>query len=153
MPNEHRARMDATGRRVAVVASRFNDFVTGRLVEGAVDCLRAHGVEDGAIEVYWVPGAFEIPQMAARVARGGQCDGIVALGTLVRGETAHFDLLAGAVTTALERLGTEGKVPLTFGVITADTMEQAIDRAGGKHGHAGRQAAQALVEMMDLWRD
>jgi 6,7-dimethyl-8-ribityllumazine synthase len=153
MPSERRARMDATGRRVAVVAARFNDFVTRRLVEGAVDTLRAHGIEDGAIEVYWVPGAFEIPQMAAKIARDGRCDGIVTLGALVRGETAHFDVLAGAVTTALERLGTETQAPIAFGVITADTMEQAIDRAGGKHGHAGRQAAQALVEMMDLWRD
>jgi 6,7-dimethyl-8-ribityllumazine synthase len=153
MPSERRARMDATGRRVAVVAARFNDFVTRRLVEGAVDTLRAHGIEDGAIEVYWVPGAFEIPQMAAKIARGGRCDGIVTLGALVRGETAHFDVLASAVTTALERLGTETQAPIAFGVITADTMEQAIDRAGGKHGHAGRQAAQALVEMMDLWRD
>lgn len=152
MPNEHRARMDASGRRVAVVAARFNDFVTRRLVEGALETLHACGIEDGAVDVYWVPGAFEIPQMTARLARGGQCDGIVTLGALVRGETAHFDVLASAVTTALERLGTEARVPVSFGVITADTMEQAIDRAGGKHGHAGRQAAQALVEMMDLWR-
>ena len=152
MATEHRARMDATGRRVAVVVSRFNDFVTRRLAEGAVESLRAHGVEEGGIDVYWVPGAFELPQMAAQVARERRADGIVCLGALIRGETAHFDVLAAAVCAALERLGTEGTMPVAFGVITADTMEQAIDRAGGKHGHAGRQAAQSLVEMMDLWR-
>ena len=152
MPNEYRARLDGNGRRVAIVVSRFNDFVTRRLVDGAVDCLRSHGVDDNAIDVYWVAGSFELPQFAGKLVRDERCDGIVCLGALVRGETAHFDVLANSVASALESLGTGGPVPVTFGVITADTMEQAIDRAGGKHGNAGWNAALSVVEMMSHWR-
>jgi 6,7-dimethyl-8-ribityllumazine synthase len=152
MPRELRARLDGSGRRVAIVASRFNDFVTRRLVDGAVECLTGHGVEDGAIDVYWVAGSFELPQLAARIARAGRADGIVCLGALIRGETIHFDVLASSVASALESLGVEGDVPVTFGVITADTMEQAVDRAGGKHGNVGWNAALSLVEMMSHWQ-
>jgi len=153
MPNERRAKLDANGKRVAIVVSRFNDFVTRRLVDGAVDCLVSHGAADGDIDVYWVAGAFELPQLAARVSRARKADGIVCLGALVKGETIHFDVLASSVGSALENLGTTGPVPVTFGVITADTMEQAIDRAGGKHGNAGWSAALSLVELMGLWED
>jgi 6,7-dimethyl-8-ribityllumazine synthase len=148
MPEEHRARLDATGKRIAIVVSRFNDFVTKRLVEGAVDCLISHGAKDSEIEVYWVAGAFELPQMASRIVRKERADGIVCLGALVRGETIHFDVLASSVASAIERIGTDGDVPVGFGVITADTMEQAIDRAGGKHGNVGWNSALAVIEMM-----
>jgi len=152
MPNHRRARLDGTGCRVAIVVSRFNDFVTRRLVDGAAECLSAHGVADDAIDVYWVGGAFEIPQLAARIAREGRAEGVVTLGALIRGETAHFEVLATSVADAIERVGESGDVPVTFGVITCDSMEQAIDRAGGKHGNVGWNAALALVEMMSHYR-
>lgn len=153
MVNERRGRLEGAGKRVAVVVSRFNDVVTKRLVEGAVDCLRAHGVEDDSITVYWVAGAFEIPQLAGRLIRGRAADGIVCLGALVRGETIHFDVLAHSVASSLASLGARGEIPLTFGVLAADTMEQAFDRAGGKHGNAGWSAAQSLLDLLDLWRE
>lgn len=152
MVNEHRGRLDGSGRRVAVVVSRFNDVVTRRLLDGALECLRAHGVEDGSIDVHWVAGAFEIPQMAGRLSRSRAADGIVCLGALVRGETIHFDVLANAVASSLSALGSRGEVPLSFGVLTADSMEQAFDRAGGKHGNAGWNAAQSLLELIDQWQ-
>jgi 6,7-dimethyl-8-ribityllumazine synthase len=152
MPNHKRARLDGTGCRVSIVVSRFNDFVTRRLVEGAVECLSAHGVDDASIDVYWVGGAFEIPQLAAKLARDERADGVVTLGALIRGETAHFEVLATSVADAVERVGERGDVPVTFGVITCDTMEQAIDRAGGKHGNVGWNAALTLVEMMSHYR-
>lgn len=152
MPNEKRARLDASGRRVAVVASRFNEVVTRRLVEGAVESLRAHGVADGDIAVYWVAGAFEVPQLAARVAREKKADGVVWTGAIIRGETDHFDVLSRAVTQAIETAALETGVPMTLAVLTTDTLEQAVDRAGGKHGNAGWNAAVALVELMAQFR-
>lgn len=151
MPNEHRARLNASGRRVAIVASRFNEHITRRLVDGAVDCIVAHGGTDGDVDVYWVNGAFELPQAAARLAREGGFDGIIAAGCLIRGETLHFEVLARSVGSALESLALESGVPLAFGVLTVDTTDQAIERSGGKHGNAGWNAALALVEMIGLW--
>jgi 6,7-dimethyl-8-ribityllumazine synthase len=148
MPNEHRARLDATGRRVAVVASRFNEVVTRRLVEGAVDGLRAHGVGDDAIDVYWVAGAFEIPQLAAGLARAKKTDGVVWAGAIIRGETSHYDVLSKTVTESIESAALATGVPMTLAVLTTDTLDQAVDRAGGKHGNAGWNAAVALVELM-----
>jgi len=152
MANEYRVKLDGSGRRVGIVVSRFNDFVTRRLVDGAVDCLRSHGVEEASIDVYWVAGSFELPQMAAKLSRDGRCNGIVCLGALVRGETTHFDVLANSVASALQSLAVEGPAPITFGVITAENMEQAVDRAGGKHGNMGWNAALSLVEMMSHYR-
>lgn len=152
MPNEHRARLDASGRRVAVVASRFNDLVTRRIVEGAVEGLRAHGVADDAIDVYWVSGAFEIPQLAARLAREKKVDGVVWAGAIIRGETSHYDVLSKTVTESIESAALGTGVPMTLAVLTTDTLEQAVDRAGGKHGNAGWNAAVALVELMFQFR-
>jgi len=151
MPNNHRARLDASGRRVAIVASRFNEHVTRRLVDGAVDCLVSHGAADGDIDVYWVNGSFELPQAAARLARSRKADGIVCVGALIRGETPHFDVLARTVGSSLASLALAEDTPLTFGVLTVDTTEQAVERAGGKNGNAGWNAAQALVELLGLW--
>jgi 6,7-dimethyl-8-ribityllumazine synthase len=153
MPNEARGRFDATGRRVAVVASRFNEVVTKRLVEGAVDALRQHGVAPEAIDIYWVAGAFEVPQLAAKVARDGSADGVVWAGAIVRGETDHYDVLAQTVVQAIESAALSTGVPMTLAVLTTDTLEQAIDRAGGKHGNAGWNAAVALVELMSQFRN
>lgn len=152
MPNEHRARLDASGRRVAVVASRFNDLVTKRIVEGAVEGLKAHGVADDGIDVYWVSGAFEVPQLAARIAREKKVDGVVWAGAIIRGETSHYDVLANTVTGAIESAALATGVPMTLAVLTTDTLEQAVDRAGGKHGNAGWNAAVALVELMFQFR-
>jgi 6,7-dimethyl-8-ribityllumazine synthase len=143
--------LDARGRRVAIVASRFNEHVTRRLVDGAVDCLVAHGASDDAIDVYWVSGAFELPQAAARIARGRKADGVICVGALIRGETPHFDVLSRTVGSALESLAVANDTPLTFGVLTVDTTEQAVERAGGKNGNAGWNAALALVELLGLW--
>jgi len=152
VPNEKRARLDAGGRRVAVVASRFNEVVTRRLVEGAVDSLRAHGVADDDIAVYWVSGAFEVPQLAARVARELKADGVVWAGAIIRGETDHYEVLSRTVTEAIETTALKTGVPMTLAVLTTDTLEQAVDRAGGKHGNAGWNAAVALVELMAQFR-
>jgi 6,7-dimethyl-8-ribityllumazine synthase len=151
MPNEHRARLNASGRRVAIVASRFNEHVTRRLVDGAVDCLVAHGASQGDIDVYWVNGSFELPQTASRLARAKEFDGIIAAGCLIRGETLHFEVLARSVGSALESIAVDSGVPLTFGVLTVDTTDQAVERAGGKHGNAGWNAALSLVELLGLW--
>ena len=152
MAREVRGRFDAGGRRVAVVASRFNDVVTKRLVEGAVAALEQHGVASDAIVIYWVAGAFEVPQLAAKVARDGGVDGIVWAGAIVRGETDHYDVLSKTVTQAIESAAVSTGVPMTLAVLTTDTLDQAIDRAGGKHGNAGWNAAVALVELMSQFR-
>jgi 6,7-dimethyl-8-ribityllumazine synthase len=151
--NEVRGRFDATGRRVAVVASRFNETVTKRIVEGAVEALRQHGVAPDAIDIYWVAGAFEVPQLAAKLAREGKADGIVWAGAIIRGETDHYDVLSRTVTQAIESAALSTGVPMTLAVLTTDTLEQAIDRAGGKHGNAGWNAAVALVELMSQFRN
>jgi len=152
MGAEHRARLDGSGRRVAVVASRFNDVVTKRLVDGAVEGLKAHGVGDDAIDVYWVAGAFEIPQLASQLAREKKADGVVWTGAIIRGETSHYDVLAKTVTESIERAALDTGVPMTLAVLTTDTLDQAVDRAGGKHGNAGWNAAVALVELMVQFR-
>ena len=152
MAREVRGRFDAGGRRVAVVASRFNEVVTQRLVEGAVAALEQHGVASDAIVIYWVAGAFEVPQLAAKVARDGGVDGIVWAGAIVRGETDHYDVLSRTITQAIESAAVSSGVPMTLAVLTTDTLEQAIDRAGGKHGNAGWNAAVALVELMSQFR-
>ena len=150
MPIQHEGKLDARGKKVAIVASRFNDFVTYRLVEGAVDCFSRHGVEDSSLHVYWVPGSFEIPQLTEKLAQSKQFDGVVCLGTLIRGETHHFEVLAGSVVKALAEISLRSPIPIVHGLITADSPDQAMDRAGGKAGNKGWDGALALVEMMNL---
>lgn len=147
----HEGRLDASGKKVAIVASRFNELVTNRLLEGALDCLHRHGADEDAVDVYWVPGSFEVPQMARKIAGGGRYDGMLCLATLIRGETAHFDLLAGTVVRSLDRLAAQAGLPVTMGVVAAESMEQAMERAGAKQGNKGWQGALALIEMMKLW--
>ncbi len=150
MPNEHRALLNAKGKRVVIVVSRFNENVTRRLVEGAVDCLVRHGADESNIDVYWVSGSFELPQAAARVLKRTKADGALCLGALIRGETSHFDVLASTVARSIDTLAVGSDVPIAFGVITADTLEQAIDRAGGKHGNQGWNSALSLIDLMNL---
>lgn len=144
--------LDAKGIRIALVVSRFNDVVTSRLLAGAEDCLERHGGTADERTVVRVPGSWEIPQAARRLAKSGQYDAIVALGALVRGETAHFDLLAAEVAKGLAQVGRESGLPVIFGVLTTDTVEQAMDRAGAKLGNKGWEAAQSAVEMVNLFR-
>ncbi len=139
------------GRKVAIVASRFNDFITARLVEGAMDALSRHGVADKDITVYRVPGAFEIPSVARKVATAANADGIICLGAVIRGSTPHFDYVASEVSKGVALVGLEARMPVVFGVLTTDTIEQAVERAGTKAGNKGFDAAMALLEMMDLY--
>ena len=134
------------GRRFAVAAARFNELVVSKLVEGAVACLRAHGVAEDDLEVAWVPGAFELPLAARMLAATGTYDAVVCLGAVIRGETAHFDHVAGQAALGIRTAAEDTGVPVIFGVLTTDTLEQAIDRAGGKHGNKGWDAAMAALE-------
>ena len=148
MPKIHEGSFDATGLRFALLASRFNALVVDRLVEGATDALRRHGAKDDDLELFRVPGTWELPQLAAAVARSGRFDGIVAMGCLIRGGTSHYDLLAAEVTKGLAQVAQESRVPLTFGVLTTENIEQAIERAGTKAGNKGFDAAMACVELV-----
>lgn len=152
MPPIIEGHLDAKGMKIAVVASRFNDVVTSRLVEGALDSLTRHGADPNHVTLVRVPGSFELPQMAAKLAGLGRYDAVVALGCLIRGETAHFDLLASAAVKGLAQAAVASGVPVIFGVLTCDTMDQAIDRAGGKAGNKGWDAAAAAIEMVSLYR-
>jgi 6,7-dimethyl-8-ribityllumazine synthase len=152
MPPTIEGHLDAKGLKVALIASRFNEFVTARLLEGALDALVRHGADPKNLTVIRAPGSFELPQVAAKVASQGQHDAIVALGCLIRGETPHFDLIAAEATKGLSQAGVSSGVPVAFGVLTCDTMEQAIDRAGGKAGNKGWDAAVAAIEMVSLFR-
>ncbi len=145
-------KLNAEGLRFALVASRFNNFFTDKLVEGAIDCLIRHGAVEEKISVSLVPGSFEIPYVASRVARSGNYDAVICLGAVIRGDTPHFDYIAAEVSKGIARLGMDTDVPVIFGVITADTLEQAIERAGTKAGNKGWDAALTAIEMVNLYK-
>lgn len=145
-------RMDGTGLRVGIVVARFNEFVTRPLLDGALDTLRRHGVADGDIDVAWVPGSFEIPLVARRMATGGRYDAVICLGAVIRGQTPHFEYVAANMASGIARAGYESGVPVIFGVLTTNTVEEAVDRAGAKAGNKGRDAALAAIEVADLLR-
>lgn len=136
--------------RIAIVASRFNGAITEQLVAGAVDCLKRHGIEESAIELVRVPGAFEMPLVAKRLARRKTLQAIIALGAIIRGATPHFDLVAQNTASGLARVALDEDIPIIFGVLTTDTIEQAVERAGTKHGNKGFDAALAALEMVHL---
>jgi 6,7-dimethyl-8-ribityllumazine synthase len=138
------------GRRIAVVVSRFHEHVTSRLLEGALAGLRSHGVADEAVDVAWVPGAFEIPLVAKRLASTGDYDSLICLGAVVRGETAHFDLIAAEAARGAAEVGRETGVPVIFEVLATESLADAEARAGGPHGNKGWDAAEAALEMADL---
>ena len=146
------AKLDAQGLRFALVVSRFNEALTSRLEAGAVDCLLRHGADEQSITVFRVPGAWEIPMLAAKLAASGAYDAIISLGVLVRGGTPHFDLIAAEVAKGLAGAALSSGVPLTFGVVTAENLEQAVERAGTKLGNKGWDAALAAVEMARLYQ-
>ena len=144
--------LSARDVRVACVAARFNDFVVEPLLRGALDALNRHGVTDKQIEIVRVPGAFEIPIVARKLALSRRYDAIIALGAVIRGDTPHFDYVAGECASGLARVALESDVPVVFGVLTTDTVEQATDRAGGKAGNKGADAALTAIEMVSLLR-
>ena len=149
-PVTHQGRLSAGGFRFALVSSRWNDFLTARLVEGALDALARLGADEGAVEHFRVPGSFEIPLAALKAAQSGRFDAVVCLGTVIRGQTPHFEYVAGEVTKGVAHVGLQTGVPVLYGIVTADTLEQAIDRAGVKAGNKGFEAAMSAVEMVNL---
>jgi len=145
--------LSGQGLRFAIVASRFNGFITEKLLAGAQDTLRRHGVAEADIDVAWVPGAFEIPLAAQKLAQRGQYAGVIALGAVIRGATAHFDHVSNQASRGVGQVMQETGVPVGFGVLTTDTIEQAIERAGTKMGNAGAQAALSALEMANLLKE
>lgn len=143
--------LSAQGLRFAIVVSRFNEFITSRLLEGAVDALLRHGAEEELIEVFKVPGAFEIPITARKLAQTGRYDSVICLGAVIKGETPHYKYVAGITAQGIARVGLETGVPVIFGIVTAETIEQAIERAGAKAGNRGVEAAISAIEMANLF--
>lgn len=151
MPLQVHGKMVIEGKaRFGIVAARFNEFLTNKLVEGAVDVLVRHGAQDNNITIVWVPGSYEIPLVAQRMARSKQYDAVICLGCVIRGHTPHFDYLAAEVSKGIAQVSLDTGLPVTFGIITADTLEQAIERAGTKAGNKGADAAAGAIEMMNL---
>jgi 6,7-dimethyl-8-ribityllumazine synthase len=148
----HQGRLKAEGFRYAIVASRWNDFLTAKLVEGALDALERLGADENSVEIFKVPGAFEIPMITQKVALSRRYDAVICVGAVLRGQTPHFDYVAGEATKGISQVAMQSGIPIAYGIITADTLEQAIDRAGVKAGNKGFEAAQTAVEMVNLYR-
>lgn len=144
-------RLNGKGRRIGIVVSRFNELVTKQLLEGALDCLTRHGVQDDDVTVAWVPGAWEIPAAAARLLDTGRYEAVIALGCVIRGSTPHFDYVCNGVANGLSQLAATSGMPVIFGVLTTDTIDQALERAGTKAGNKGWDSALAAIEMTDLF--
>jgi len=153
MPGIIEAKLDASGKKYAIIVARFNDFITDRLTGGAIDALVRHGAEDGDIEIIKVPGAFEIPLIAKRAAARGKYDAIICLGAVIRGATPHFEYVSGEAAKGIAVVSLETGVPVIFGVLTTDTIEQAIERAGSKAGNKGVEAAMSAIEMANLIKE
>ncbi|MFA5055802.1 MAG: 6,7-dimethyl-8-ribityllumazine synthase [Dehalococcoidia bacterium] len=150
MNKKYEGNLVGAGLKFGLVVSRFNEFITGKLLEGAEDALARHGVKPADIDVIWAPGAFEIPLVAKKTAEKGKYSAVICLGAVIRGGTPHFDYIAAEVTKGVAQVGLETGVPVIYGVITADTLEQAIERAGTKMGNAGFNAATSAIEMANL---
>lgn len=153
MPNIIESKLRADGKKFAIVVSRFNDFITDRLTGGAVDVLVRSGAEDNDIDIVKVPGAFEIPLIAQKLAAKGKYDAIICLGAVIRGATPHFDYVCAEVTKGIAMVGMEAVIPVIYGIVTTDTIEQAIERAGTKAGNKGCDAAHTAIEMANLMGD
>jgi len=147
---QHEGHLTAKGFRFGIIVSRFNEFISSKLLSGAFDVLRRHDAQDENIEVFWVPGAFEIPLVAKKVARSGRYDAVICLGAVIRGGTPHFEYVASEVAKGIALVGLETEIPVMFGIITSDTLEQAIERAGTKAGNKGWDAALGAIEMVNL---
>ncbi len=153
MPRVSEGELSAKGFKFALIVSRFNDFVSARLVDGAVDALTRHGAKEDQLHIIKVPGAFEIPAVAGRLAKSGNYDAIICLGAVIRGSTPHFEYVAAEVSKGIATVALDSGIPVTFGVLTTDTLEQAIERAGSKAGNKGWEAAMAAIEMVNLFKE
>lgn len=151
MPHIHQGNWSAKGKRFAILASRWNEFISDKLIEGALDALAKSGAEDGAIEIFRCPGAFELPGLARRLADSGKFDALVCLGVVIRGATPHFDVIVNQVTRGIAGIAAEAKLAIGFGVLTCDSIEQAIERSGSKGGNRGSDATMAAIEMANLF--
>lgn len=145
-------KIDATGLKVAIVVSRFNEFITNKLLGGAMDCLKRNNADEANITVAWVPGSFEIPAVAKLLATSNKYDAVICLGAVIRGSTPHFDFVAAEVSKGIAAISLSSKMPVIFGVLTTDTIEQAIERAGAKSGNRGFDAAMSAIEMANLYK-
>lgn len=143
----------AKGLKVGIIVGRFNEFIGSKLLSGAVDTLRRHGMDEDDISVAWVPGAFEIPLIAKKMAKSGKYDAIICLGAVIRGATAHFEYVSAEVSKGIASVGLETELPVAFGVLTVDSIEQAIERAGTKAGNKGSEAAASVIEMVNLIKE
>ena len=153
MPRILEGKLSAEGFSFAIIVSRFNDFISSKLVEGAVDGLRRHGASEEQISLIKVPGAFEIPITAKKLAESGKYNAIICLGAVIRGATPHFEYVAAEVSKGIASVALESKIPVTFGILTTDNLEQAIERAGSKSGNKGLDAAIAAMEMVNLFKE
>ena len=152
-PSVHEGRLNAEAFRFAIVASRWNELISARLVEGALDGLKRLGAKEANVNIYRVPGAFEIPLLAMRLGQSRRFDAIICLGTIIRGQTPHFDYIASEVARGISHAGLTTGLPVVFGIVTADTVDQAIDRAGVKLGNKGFEAAMTAVELVNLYKE
>lgn len=151
-PKTHQGILSAKGFRFAIIAARWNDFLTSKLVEGALDALERLGASESDVEIFKVPGSFELPLTALKVASGNRFDAVICLGAVIRGETPHFDYVAGEAAKGTAQAAMQTGIPVLFGVVTADTLEQAINRAGVKSGNKGFEAAMSAIELVNLYR-
>jgi len=152
LPKVYEGHLIGQGLKVGLVVGRFNEFITSKLLSGALDSLNRHGVTDDNVEIAWVPGAFEVPMVAKKLAQTNKYDAVICLGSVIRGATPHFDYVAAEVSKGIAKVGIDADVPVIFGIITADTIEQAIERAGTKSGNKGWDAAVTAIEMANLMR-
>jgi 6,7-dimethyl-8-ribityllumazine synthase len=150
MPNIIEGQYQAKGKKFGIVASRFNEFITSKLVGGALDALKRHGVPDDAVTIAWAPGSFELPLVAQKMAESGKYDAVIALGAVIRGATPHFDYVAAEAAKGIGQVTLKTGLPVIFGILTTDSIEQAIERAGTKSGNKGADAAMAAIEMVHL---
>ncbi|MCA1624753.1 MAG: 6,7-dimethyl-8-ribityllumazine synthase [Acidobacteria bacterium] len=151
-PKVHQGLLTAAGFRFAIIASRWNDFLTSKLVEGALDALERLGADEKSIEIFKVPGSFELPLTALKVAQGGRFDAVICIGTVIRGETPHFEYVAGEAAKGVAQASMQTGIPVLFGVVTTDTLEQAINRTGVKSGNKGFEVAMSAVELVNLYK-
>ncbi|MFQ5720941.1 MAG: 6,7-dimethyl-8-ribityllumazine synthase [Candidatus Aminicenantales bacterium] len=149
----YQGKLQAKGLKIGLIVSRFNQFISDRLLEGALDALQKLGAEDKDLSVYKVPGSFEVPLMAKKLAQTGKVEGLICLGTLIRGDTPHFDFLSAEVTKGLAQISVEEGIPIAFGILTVENIEQGIERAGTKAGNKGYEAALSLVETISLIKE
>ena len=153
MGRKYEGSFDAGGKRIAIVGSRFNDFFTRELMDGALDCLHRHGVADEQIDTAWVPGGFEIPMAAKRFVKTGRYAAVICVGCIIQGDTPHFHLVSSEVTKGIAQVALDSDIPVVYGIVTAETLDQAIERSGTKAGNKGFDAALTALEMIDLWSE